>query len=156
MAGSLNKVMLIGHLGRDPEIRTTNGGDRIANLSLATSESWRDKTTGERRERTEWHRVVIFNDGLAKIAEQYLRNGSAVYVEGSLQTRKWQAQDGTDRYSTEIVLKPFNGTLKLMDGKQTADSPAQSNGAGERQSSIPGRTSGPPPEHPPFDDEIPF
>jgi len=115
MAGSVNKVILIGNLGADPEIRRTQDGRPIANLRVATSETWRDKATGERREKTEWHRVVIFSEGLAKIAEQYLKKGSKVYLEGALQTRKWQDQQGQDRYSTEIVLQNFNGTLVMLD-----------------------------------------
>jgi single-strand DNA-binding protein len=114
MAGSVNKVILVGNLGADPEIRRTQDGRAIANLRIATSETWRDKS-GERKERTEWHRVVIFNEGLAKIAEQYLRKGSKVYLEGSLQTRKWQDKDGQDRYSTEIILQVFGGTLTMLD-----------------------------------------
>ncbi len=117
MAGSINKVILVGNLGNDPEIRRTQDGRPIANLSIATSESWRDKNTGERREKTEWHRVVIFNEGLCKIAEQYLRKGSKVYLEGQLQTRKWQDQSGQDRYSTEVVLQGFNGNLTMLDGR---------------------------------------
>ncbi len=115
MAGSVNKVILIGNLGADPEIRRTQDGRPIANLRVATSETWRDKTTGERREKTEWHRVVIFNEGLCKIAEQYLKKGSKVYLEGSLQTRKWQDKDGQDRYSTEVVLQGFNSQLTMLD-----------------------------------------
>ena len=115
MAGSVNKVILIGNLGADPEIRRTQDGRPIANLRLATSESWRDKTTGERREKTEWHRVVIFNENLCRIAEQYLKKGSKVYLEGALQTRKWQDQSGQDRYSTEVVLQGFRGELTLLD-----------------------------------------
>lgn len=117
MAGSVNKVILIGNLGRDPEIRRTQDGRPIANLRIATSENWRDKATGERRERTEWHSVVIFNENLCRIAEQYLKKGSKVFVEGQLQTRKWQGQDGQDRYSTEVVLQGFNGTLTMLDGR---------------------------------------
>ena len=117
MAGSVNKVILIGNLGADPETRRTQDGRPIANLRIATSESWRDKNTGERRERTEWHRVAIFNEGLCRIAEQYLRKGSKVYLEGQLQTRKWQDQQGQDRYSTEVVLQGFNGTLTMLDGR---------------------------------------
>jgi single-strand DNA-binding protein len=117
MAGSVNKVILIGNLGADPEIRRTNDGRPIANLRIATSESWRDKTTGERKEKTEWHRVVIFNEGLCKIAEQYLKKGSKVYIEGQLQTRKWQDQSGQDRYSTEVVLQGFNSALTMLDGR---------------------------------------
>ncbi len=117
MAGSVNKVILIGNLGKDPEIRTLNSGERVANLTIATSEQWRDKASGERKERTEWHRVVIFNDNLAKIAEQYLRKGSSVYVEGSLQTRKWTDQSGQEKYTTEVVLQRFNGNLTLLGGR---------------------------------------
>ena len=117
MAGSVNKVILIGNLGADPEIRRTQDGRPIANLRIATSESWRDKTTGERKEKTEWHRVVIFNEGLCKIAEQYLKKGSKVYLEGSLQTRKWQDKDGQDKYSTEVVLQGFNSSLTMLDGR---------------------------------------
>jgi len=115
MAGSVNKVILIGNLGADPEIRRTQDGRPIANLRVATSESWRDKTTGERKEKTEWHRVVIFNEGLCKIVEQYLKKGSKVYLEGALQTRKWQDKDGHDRYSTEVVLQGFNSQLTMLD-----------------------------------------
>ena len=113
MAGSVNKVILIGNLGADPEIRRTQDGRPMANLRIATSESWRDKTSGERREKTEWHRVVIFNENLCRIAEQYLKKGSKVYIEGALQTRKWQDQSGQDRYSTEVVLQGFRGELTL-------------------------------------------
>jgi single-strand DNA-binding protein len=115
MAGSVNKVILVGNLGKDPEIRRTQDGRPIANLSVATSESWRDKATGERKEKTEWHRVVIFNEGLCKIAEQYLKKGSKVYLEGSLQTRKWQDKEGQDKYSTEVVLQGFNSQLTMLD-----------------------------------------
>jgi single-strand DNA-binding protein len=117
MAGSVNKVILVGNLGKDPEIRRTQDGRPIANLSVATSESWRDKNTGERKEKTEWHRVVIFNEGLCKIAEQYLKKGSKVYLEGALQTRKWQDKDGNDKYSTEVVLQGFNSSLTMLDGR---------------------------------------
>lgn len=117
MAGSLNKVMLIGNLGADPEVRRLNSGDPVVNLRIATSENWRDKSTGERREKTEWHNVVIFNDNLAKVAENYLRKGSKVYIEGQLQTRKWQDRDGNDKYTTEIVLQRFRGELTMLDGK---------------------------------------
>jgi single-strand DNA-binding protein len=115
MAGSVNKVILIGNLGKDPEIRRTQDGRPIANFSVATSESWRDKATGERKEKTEWHRVVIFNEGLCRIAEQYLKKGSKVYLEGQLQTRKWQDQSGQDKYSTEVVLQGFNSQLTMLD-----------------------------------------
>lgn len=114
---SVNKVILVGNLGADPEIRSLPSGNKVVNLSVATSESWRDKNSGERKERTEWHRVVIFSEGLARVAEQYLRKGSKVYLEGSLQTRKWQDQSGQDRYATEIVLQGFNSTLTMLDGK---------------------------------------
>jgi single-strand DNA-binding protein len=117
MAGSVNKVILVGNLGKDPEIRRTQDGRPIANLSVATSESWRDKTTGERKEKTEWHRVVIFNEGLCKIVEQYLKKGSKVYLEGALQTRKWTDKDGHDKYSTEVVLQGFNSNLTMLDGR---------------------------------------
>jgi single-strand DNA-binding protein len=115
MAGSVNKVILIGNLGKDPEIRRTQDGRPIANLSVATSETWRDKNTGERKERTEWHRVVIFNEGLCRVAEQYLKKGSKVYLEGQLQTRKWQDQSGQDKYTTEVVLQGFNSQLTMLD-----------------------------------------
>src|SRR5919201_7132603 len=115
MAGSVNKVILIGNLGADPEVRRTQDGRPIVNLRVATSDTWRDKTTGERRERTEWHRVVIFSEGLAKVAEQYLKKGSKVYIEGALQTRKWTDKDNIERYSTEIVLQNYNGTLTMLD-----------------------------------------
>ena len=119
MAGSVNKVILVGNLGRDPEIRRTQDGRPIANLRVATSESWRDKTSGERREKTEWHSVVIFSEPLCRIVEQYLRKGSKVYIEGQLQTRKWQDQQGQDRYSTEVVLQGFNGSLTMLDGRSS-------------------------------------
>ena len=117
MAGSVNKVILVGNLGADPEIRRTQDGRPIANLRVATTETWRDKGSGERRERTEWHRVVIFSEGLCRVAEQYLRKGAKVYIEGQLQTRKWQDQSGQDRYSTEVVLQGFNSTLTMLDGR---------------------------------------
>lgn len=117
MAGSVNKVILVGNLGRDPEVRTFSNGGKVCNLRIATSETWRDKATGERKERTEWHSVAILNENLAKIAEQYLRKGSKVYVEGQLETRKWQDQSGQDRYTTEVVLRPFRGELTLLDGR---------------------------------------
>jgi single-strand DNA-binding protein len=115
MAGSMNKVILIGHLGRDPEVRSFQNGGKVCNLRLATSESWKDRNTGERREKTEWHSIAIFQEGLVRIAEQYLKKGSLVAIEGQLVTRKWQAQDGADRYSTEIVLQGFNGSLAMLD-----------------------------------------
>jgi len=117
MAGSVNKVILVGNLGNEPEVRTLPSGGKVVNLSIATSERWRDRNTGEQREKTEWHRVVIFSEGLAKVAEQYLRKGSKVYLEGQLQTRKWQDQSGQDKYSTEIVLQGFNASMVLLDGR---------------------------------------
>jgi single-strand DNA-binding protein len=120
MAGSVNKVILIGNLGKDPEIRRTQDGRPIANLRIATTENWRDKASGERKEKTEWHSVVIFNENLCKVAEQYLKKGAKVYVEGALQTRKWQDQSGAERYSTEIVLQNFGGTLTMLDGRSGA------------------------------------
>src|SRR6218665_4156676 len=117
MAGSVNKVILVGNLGNEPEVRNLPSGGKVVNLSVATSESWRDRNSGERKERTEWHRVVIFSEGLAKVAEQYLHKGSKVYIEGQLQTRKWQDQSGADKYSTEVVLQGFNANLTLLDGK---------------------------------------
>lgn len=117
MAGSVNKVILVGNVGKDPEIRTTQDGRKFANLRIATSESWRDKTSGERKEKTEWHAVVVFNDALAKVVESYVRKGSKLYIEGQLQTRKWQDQAGADRYSTEVVLQGFNGVLTMLDSR---------------------------------------
>ena len=117
MAGSVNKVIIIGNLGRDPEVRTFQNGGKVCNLRIATSESWKDRNTGERRERTEWHSVAIFSEPLARIAEQYLRKGSKVYIEGQLETRKWQDQSGQDRYSTEVVLRPYRGELTLLDAR---------------------------------------
>jgi len=125
MAGSVNKVILVGNLGKDPEIRTLNSGDRVANLTLATSESWRDKASGEKKEKTEWHRIVIFNDNLVKVAESYLKKGSTVYIEGSLQTRKWTDNSGVEKYSTEIVLQKFRGELTMLGGRSDG-------GGGER------------------------
>ena len=134
MSGSVNKVIIVGNLGRDPESRNFPNGGKVVNLRIATGETWRDKATGEKKERTEWHSVAIFNEPLAKIAEQYLRKGSTVYIEGQLETRKWQDQAGADKYSTEIVLRPFNGTLTLLGGKPGGDSDGgtgQSQGYGQ-------------------------
>lgn len=117
MAGSVNKVILVGNLGRDPEVRTFANGGKVCNLRIATSETWRDKQSGERKERTEWHSVAIFNEALAKIAEQYLRKGSTVYIEGQLETRKWQDQSGQERYTTEVVLRPYSGNMTLLGGR---------------------------------------
>ncbi|WP_164885754.1 single-stranded DNA-binding protein [Paenirhodobacter populi] len=122
MAGSVNKVIIVGNLGRDPEVRSFPSGGKVCNLRIATSETWRDKQSGERKERTEWHSVAIYNENLVKIAEQYLRKGSKVYVEGQLETRKWQDQSGADRYTTEIALRPFRGELTLLDGRDGGSS----------------------------------
>ena len=130
MAGSVNKVILVGNLGRDPEVRNTQNGDPIVNMSLATSESWKDRTTGERRERTEWHRVVIFNENLGRIAQQYLRKGSKVYIEGQLQTRKWQDQSGQEKYSTEVVLQRFRGELTMLDSRADSSGSFSDSGSG--------------------------
>jgi single-strand DNA-binding protein len=156
MAGSVNKVILIGNLGADPEVRNTQDGRPIVNLRVATSENWRDKSTGERREKTEWHRVVIFNEGLCRIAEQYLKKGSKVYLEGQLQTRKWQDQSGQDRYSTEVVLQGFNSQLTMLDGRQGGGEGRDSGGSGSddfgRSSALGGGRS----FDKELDDEIPF
>src|ERR1700754_3208788 len=121
MAGSVNKVILVGNLGADPEIRSLTSGDRVANLRIATSESWRDRSSGERKEKTEWHRVVVFNENIVKVCEQYLRKGAKVYIEGSIQTRKWVDQSGAEKYSTEIVLQKFRGELTMLDGRGDAE-----------------------------------
>lgn len=157
MAGSVNKVILIGNLGADPEIRSMQDGRQMCNLRVATSESWRDKSTGERRERTEWHRVVIFNDGLVRIAEQYLKKGSKVYLEGQLQTRKWE-KDGQDHYSTEVVLQGFNSTLTMLDSRQDGGSSyAGSNGnGGDFGKTSPMDKGGSGSFDKDIDDEIPF
>ncbi len=160
MAGSVNKVILVGNLGRDPEIRTTQGGTRVANLSVATSETWRDRASGERKERTEWHRVVIFNDRLVDVVEKYLKKGSKVYLEGSLQTRKWTDNSGQERYSTEVVLQNFRGELTMLDGRgggtgeggHEQDEGGYGGGASGGSGPAP-RRGGPPRE---LDDEIPF
>ena len=145
MAGSVNKVILIGNLGRDPEIRSTQDGSRFANMSLATSETWRDKNSGERKERTEWHRVVIFNEHLVEVAEKYLRKGSKVYLEGQLQTRKWTDQQGAERYSTEVVLQRFRSELTMLDTRASGESGGYgggAQGAGGGASSGGGRSGG--------------
>lgn len=128
MAGSVNKVILVGNLGRDPESRSFQNGGKVVNLRIATSESWKDRNSGERKEKTEWHSVAIFNEGLASVAEKYLRKGSKVYIEGSLQTRKWQGQDGQDKYSTEVVLQGFNSVLTMLDGPGGGQGGGQSGG----------------------------
>lgn len=163
MAGSVNKVILIGNLGADPEIRRTQDGRPIANLSVATSESWKDKNTGERREKTEWHRVVIFNEGLCKVAENYLKKGSKVYIEGQLQTRKWQDQSGQDKYSTEVVLQGFSGNLTMLDGRNDNAGGGGRSGGGDYggdyggpSSGGGGRSSGEGSSSRDLDDDIPF
>ena len=163
MAGSVNKVILVGNLGRDPEVRTSQDGSKIVNLSLATSESWKDRSSGERKEKTEWHRVVIFNPNLADIAERYLKKGSTVYIEGALQTRKWTDQSGQEKYTTEVVISRFKGELTLLGGRDGGGASAGGGDSYGGQSSAPaprasgggGGSSGwePPPD---LDDEIPF
>ena len=164
MAGSVNKVILVGNLGRDPEVRRMGSGEPVVNLRIATSENWKDKASGERRERTEWHSVVIFNENLARIAEQYLRKGSKVYIEGQLQTRKWQDQSGQDRYTTEIVLQRYRGEMTLLDSRggsnfgddygnsQIGQSDSGYGGGSTAPSSMPASGSG----FSDLDDEIPF
>lgn len=142
MAGSVNKVILIGNLGKDPEIRRTQDGRPIANLSVATSESWRDKATGERREKTEWHRVVIFNENLCRVVEQYLKKGAKVYIEGALQTRKWTDQQGVEKYSTEVVLQGFNGNLTMLDGRGGGSEGGYEGGSGGADFGSSGPSSG--------------
>jgi single-strand DNA-binding protein len=162
MAGSVNKVILVGNLGKDPEIRRTQDGRPIANLSIATSETWRDKATGERKEKTEWHRVVIFNEGLCKVAEQYLKKGAKVYIEGALQTRKWTDQSGVEKYSTEVVLQGFNSTLTMLDGRAGGGSSFGSDdaggdfGSGGSVSSAPRRAVAAGARNSDMDDDIPF
>ena len=164
MAGSVNKVILVGNLGADPEVRSLPSGGKVVNLSVATSESWRDKNSGERKERTEWHRVVIFSEGLTRVAEQYLRKGSKVYIEGQLQTRKWQDQSGQDKYSTEVVLQGFNSNLTMLDGRGDGEGQGQAGGfSGPRESFGGGRQQErrPAQNAPAFqsggmDDDIPF
>jgi single-strand DNA-binding protein len=164
MAGSVNKVILVGNLGRDPEVRTSQDGSKIVNLNIATSETWKDRGTGERKEKTEWHRVVIFNPNLADVAERYLKKGSSVYIEGALQTRKWTDQSGQEKYSTEIVIGRFKGELTLLGGRDSGggggggydDGPRQGGGGGgggSRQGGGGGQSWEPPAD---LDDEIPF
>lgn len=165
MAGSVNKVILVGNLGRDPEMRSTQDGAKIVQLSVATSENWRDKVSGERKEKTEWHRVVIFNDRLAEVAEKYLRKGSKVYVEGQLQTRKWADKDGVEKYTTEVVLGKFRGELTMLDGRgeggATAGGYGDDMGGSERPAmatagAAGGRAKVPAGGRDDLDDEIPF
>jgi single-strand DNA-binding protein len=156
MSGSINKVILVGNLGRDPEVRTLNSGDKVANLSIATSETWRDRNSGERKERTEWHRVVIFNDNLVKVAENYLRKGSKVYIEGALQTRKYE-QGGQEKYSTEVVLQKFRGELTMLDGKGEGGGAREDGDFGGYSSGGRTQPSGPKESFTAdLDDEIPF
>lgn len=163
MAGSVNKVILVGNLGKDPEVRKLNSGESVVNLRIATSESWRDKMSGERREKTEWHSVVIFNDALAKVAEQYLRKGSKVYIEGQLQTRKWTDQTGAERYSTEVVLQKYRGELTMLEGRGQGGGGPEMEDAGYGEASFGGgggkkRVAEGPRESfsADLDDEIPF
>ncbi len=164
MAGSVNKVILIGNLGKDPEVRRFPSGGQVVNFTVATSESWRDKASGERKEKTEWHTVAIFNEGLCRVAEQYLKKGSKVYIEGQLQTRKWQDKDGNDRYTTEVVLQGFNSNLTLLDGRRDGDERGSfggSDGGGEsfgRSSPMEKRpaAAGGGRASAPIDDDIPF
>ena len=163
MAGSVNKVSLIGNLGADPEIRSLGSGDRVANLRIATSESWRDRNSGERKEKTEWHRVVVFNENIVKVCENYLRKGAKVYIEGAIQTRKWQDQSGVEKYSTEIVINKFKGELTMLDGRggdaEQGEGGYASGGAGGGFSSGPRQSGGSRPSEDfsaNLDDEIPF
>ena len=159
MAGSINKVILVGNLGRDPEVRATQDGNKIVNLSIATSERWKDRNTGEQRERTEWHRVVIFNENLARVAEQYLRKGSTVYLEGQLQTRKWTDQQGVEKYTTEVVLARYRGELTMLGGRDNAGGGMPSDS--QYSAPAPAQPAGNLPEPPMassggLDDDIPF
>jgi len=152
MAGSVNKVIIVGNLGRDPESRSFSNGGKVVNLRIATSESWKDKTTGERKEKTEWHSVAIFNEGLAGVAERFLKKGSKVYIEGELQTRKWQDTSGQDKYSTEIVLQGFGGVLTMLDGPNGGKSEGggQASGGGAARSATPAQSFAD------LDDDVPF
>jgi len=159
MAGSVNKVILIGNLGRDPEVRSIQNGGKVCNLRIATSETWRDRNTGERREKTEWHSVAIFSEGLVKVAEQYLRKGSKVYIEGQLETRKWQDQSGQDRYTTEIVLRGYNSNLTMLDGRDGPGGGGGGDNYGDERGGgggHDGRGGGPGGGGSDMDDEIPF
>ena len=165
MAGSVNKVILVGNLGRDPEVRTFQNGGKVCNLRIATSETWKDRNTGERRERTEWHSVAIFSEPLARVAEQFLRKGSKVYIEGQLETRKWQDQSGQDRYTTEVVLRPYKSELTMLDGRGEGGGSGGAGGYGGGYDSGPrddpyddrgGPGGGSAPSSRDLDDEIPF
>ena len=147
MAGSVNKVILVGNLGKDPEVRRMTSGEPIVNLSVATSDTWRDKATGERKEKTEWHRVVIFNENLIQVAERFLKKGSKVYIEGQIETRKWTDKEGAERYSTEVVLQRFNGTLVMLDGRGSEGGSRERVGASEAPAAF---------QRDEMDDEIPF
>ena len=153
MAGSVNKVILIGNLGRDPEVRSFPSGGKVCNLRIATSETWRDKQSGERREKTEWHSVAIFSEGLVRVAEQYLRKGSKVYLEGQLETRKWQDQSGNDRYTTEVVLRGFNSSLVMLDGRGEGGGQMRDDRGPDDRADSGGYAPGPAPD---LDDDIPF
>lgn len=153
MAGSINKVILVGNLGRDPEVRATQDGREICNLNIATSDSWKDKQTGERRERTEWHRVVVLNDALVNVAKNYLRKGSKIYIEGALQTRKWTDKDGNEKYTTEVVLQGYGSNLTMLDGKNEGGS-SRSSGGNDYGDSAPQQRSRV--SEAELDDEIPF
>tara|TARA_R110001583_G_scaffold191571_1_gene357108 strand:- start:37688 stop:38146 length:459 start_codon:yes stop_codon:yes gene_type:complete len=152
MAGSVNKVILVGNLGRDPDIRYTQAGKKVANFSIATSDQWRDRQSGERRERTEWHRIVVFNEGLADVVERFVKKGSKLYIEGALRTRKWHGQDGKDNYSTEVVLEGYHSNLTMLDNRGSGDGSSGEQGAG----SAIGQDTGPETLPPELDDEIPF
>jgi len=158
MAGSVNKVILVGNLGRDPEVRTFQNGGKVCNLRIATSDTWKDKNTGERRERTEWHSVAVFSEGLVRVCEQYLKKGSKVYIEGQLQTRKWQDQSGNDRYSTEVVLQGFGSTLTMLDGRSEGGASGGGSGGygGGDQAGDFGGGAAPAGPGNDMDDEIPF
>jgi single-strand DNA-binding protein len=163
MSGSINKVILVGNLGRDPEMRSTQQGVRVANLTVATSENWKDKNSGERKERTEWHKVVIFNERLAEVAEKYLKKGSKVYLEGALQTRKWVDKDGQDRYTTEVVLQRFRGELTMLDSSRSGSGDRSGAGAGDGDDDYTDAYAGAPaaaaprvPVNDMIDDDIPF
>ncbi len=165
MAGSVNKVILVGNLGRDPEVRTFQNGGKVCNLRIATSERWKDRSSGEQRERTEWHSVAIFSEPLARTAEQYLRKGSKVYLEGQLETRKWQDQSGQDRYSTEVVLRPYNSTMVMLDGRSGGGGGGEGGGYGGDDRGYggggdfggsSGGSRSPAPANNDLDDEIPF
>ena len=160
MAGSVNKVILIGNLGRDPEVRSTQAGAPVVQLSIATSDTWKDRQTGEKKERTEWHRVVIFNEHLCKVAENYLKKGSKIYVEGALQTRKWTDKDGVEKYTTEVVLQKFNGELTMLDGRNDGGGGGYGDDSGGsdgfNQDSNQGGGASPASSGSDFDDDIPF